>query len=134
MPAVRTAISARPPSARSAISSASALLPGVDQRSALARRYREICEALTADIGGDLTEAERLTVRSAAALAIRAEVLQAAIVRGEDVSPDDAVRLANASARLLAVLKRGRQHRPAPAPPTLAEYVAAKRLAEAAPA
>jgi hypothetical protein len=89
----------------------------------LARRFRDLCEALAADLGEGPTEAEKLTVRSAAALAVHAEELQARIVRGEPVDPDDVIRSANASARLLASLKRSRQRR-APPSPSLHAYLA----------
>jgi hypothetical protein len=132
MPTDRPAAAQRPPSARSAVSNASTMLPGVDGRSALARRFRDLAENLAADIGGELTEAERLTVRSAAALAVHAEELQARIIRGESVNPDDVIRSANASARLLSVLKRGRQRKPTAGPSPLAAYLAEKAREEAA--
>jgi len=38
-------------------------LPGVDGRSPIARRARDIHEALTHDLGNDLTEAQKQLVR-----------------------------------------------------------------------
>lgn len=97
-----------------------------DGRSAGARRFRAICEAFTSEIGGTLTESESGLVRQAAALALRCEQLQAAIVRGETVDDDLLVRISGTAKRLLgaiAVKSDGRK----PAGPTMAEYMAAKQ-------
>ncbi|MFC7396529.1 hypothetical protein ACFQU1_04910 [Chelatococcus sp. GCM10030263] len=60
------------------------------------------------DLGGPdaLTESDRALVRQAAGLIVRSEMLQAAIVNGEDIDENQAIRLANAAARTLAALKR----------------------------
>jgi hypothetical protein len=96
-----------------------------DGRSAGARRYRSLVNAYTAEIGGILTESESGLVRQAAALALRCEQLQAAIVRGEDVDDDLLVRISGTAKRLLgaiAVKSDGRK----PAGPTLQDYLAAR--------
>jgi hypothetical protein len=63
-------------------------------------------------------------VRQAAATTMRAEQLQAAIVRGETVASDELVRLSNASARILSALK-GKQQVKVKGP-SLKEYIAAR--------
>jgi hypothetical protein len=50
-----------------------------DGRSSGARRYRAIVAAFTAEIGGNLTEAEQGLVNQAATLTLRAEHLSAAL-------------------------------------------------------
>jgi hypothetical protein len=102
--------------ARSAVTNGKAF-PGVDGRSRHARRYYDLCADLACDLGGNLSTAEMAIVRQSSALTVRAEELQAAICRGEPVNTDDAVRLANASARLLAALRSKRRlHEPAAVP------------------
>ena len=58
----------------SKISNRSRLLPGVDGRSATARRFRYICAAYEAEAGGNVTEVERDLIRQAAGLTLRAEL------------------------------------------------------------
>jgi hypothetical protein len=103
------------------------LLAGVDGRSALARRFRDLCESLAADLGGALSQADQLTIRSAAALAVHAEELQARIIRGELVDADDVIRSANASARLLASLRTKAQARK-PTVPALRDRLVAEAV------
>lgn len=59
------------PSARSRVSNGKDLfLDGVDGRSVLARRYRDILAQLVSDVGGDPSEAQSLIVRRATTLAV----------------------------------------------------------------
>jgi hypothetical protein len=76
----------------------------IDGRSHGARRFRDLVEAYTAEIGGTLTESESGLVRQAAALALRCEQLQAAIVRGEPVDDDLLVRISGTAKRLLGAI------------------------------
>lgn len=132
-----TAVPATPqrvsPRSRSKVSNGTRLVDGVDGRSSSSRRFRDLCRALADDLGGEagLTEAERLTVRNAAAVTVASEAMQGRILRGEPVDPDELTRLANASARLLGALRTKRTARK-PAGPSLAEYLAEKRAKEAA--
>ena len=67
-------------------------------------------------------------VRQAAALALRCEQLQAAIVRGQAIDDDLLVRISGTAKRLLgaiAVKSDGRK----PAGQTIAQYMAAKAAA-----
>jgi hypothetical protein len=109
---------------RSRITNGTRLLEGIDGRTPSARRFRDLIESFSCDLGGmeRLTEAERALVKQAASVTIRAEQLQAAIVRGEVVDPDELIRLSNTSRRLLASIRR----RAAPKP-TLSGYLAAKQ-------
>jgi len=119
--------------ARSAITNGSRLLDAsIDGRSAPARRFRDLYFSFVAELGGEasLTEAERALCRQAAALTLRAEELQNAIVRGDAVEDEQAVRLANSAARALGQLRR--RARPRPKGPTLLAEIAASLEAERA--
>ncbi|WP_037436194.1 hypothetical protein [Sinorhizobium fredii] len=91
---------------RSAISNGSWRLEGVDSRSALGRRFRDLCVSFANDLGGDasLNEPQRALIRQVAAVTVESEKLQASIVRGESVDPENLVRLNNLQARLVKQL------------------------------
>jgi hypothetical protein len=114
----------RPLTARSRVTNGKRTIEGIDGRSAGARRFRDLMESFASDLGGlrSLNEAERSLIKQAASVTIRAEQLQAAIVRGEAVNPDELIRLSNTSRRLLASIRR----RAAPKT-TLSDYLANKR-------
>lgn len=92
---------------RSAISNGSWLLEGVDHRSALGRRYRDLCMNIADDMGGAsiLSEPQKAMIRQLAAVMVECEKLQSAIVKGEDVDHEVLVRLTNLHARLSRDLK-----------------------------
>ncbi len=134
MSATSQAIARPSPQGRSAVSNGTRLVEGVDGRSSSSRRFRDLCRALADDLGGEasLTEAERLTVRNAAAVTVASEAMQGRILRGEPVDPEELTRLANASARLLGTLRTKRTAKKASGPDALALYLAQKRASEAA--
>lgn len=109
----RLAIAPRQSVNRSAVSNGSRVLTGVDGRSAGARRYRDIVEDLSREIGGDLSAAELLQVRNAATLQMLAEDLAAAQARGEPVDAESLTRAANGATRALAAIRRLRPAKPA---------------------
>ena len=71
--------------ARSCVSNHSDLLPGIDGRSVVARRYRDLFSALCSDAGGmdRMSEARVQLARRYAALAVQAETMEAGLARGE---------------------------------------------------
>jgi len=73
--------------ARSRVSNGADILPGVDGRSGLARRYRDIASAIAADQGGAdrLSEARLQLVRRFAAAACLAEGMEAKLALGEEI-------------------------------------------------
>lgn len=85
------------PASRSLIANNPLKVRGTDGRTVAGRRYRDICIAITADLGGkdNLSEAARILIRQAAALSVQLENLQAKIVAGEDVDTEQLVRLTN---------------------------------------
>jgi hypothetical protein len=71
----------------------------------LVRRFNQLVAAFTSDLGaGDLSNADTALIRQAAALTVRAEQTQAALLRGEAADDDALVRLSNAAARLLNLI------------------------------
>ena len=65
--------------ARSRVSNGKDLLPGVDGRSLIARRYRDISFAIFADAGGidQCSEARQQLIRRFAACSVIAEMMEA---------------------------------------------------------
>ncbi|KAA1174652.1 hypothetical protein FP026_29650 [Rhizobium tropici] len=115
MPSDNANIAALKPTARSRVTNGNALLDGVDGRSVAARRYRDLAMSFADELGGadKLTESETALVKQAAALTVRSEELQAALVRGEKVNEVEITRLTNAVTRTLAALRKpkGKQAR-----------------------
>jgi hypothetical protein len=93
----------RPLTVRSAMTNDPLALRGVDGRSIVARRYRDVAIALADDLGGQdkLSEPSKILVRQAAALTVQTETLQAKIVAGEDVDLEQLTRLSNVLGRTL---------------------------------
>jgi hypothetical protein len=120
MQCFRPNISATRATTRSRISNRSRLLPGVDGRSSTARRFRDICRNYEIEAGGDITEVERDLIRQAAGLTLRAEQLQAAMVRGETVDNDQLIRLSSTAKRLLEAI-RSKAEKKKPAGPSIDE-------------
>jgi hypothetical protein len=105
-PMTRPATAAASPSQRSRVTNGSGLLPGIDGRSALARRYRDLVAGITADLGNDASEALLLQVRNAASLQLHAEELTARTVRGERVDPEAITRANGAASRALSAIRK----------------------------
>lgn len=105
-PMTRPATAAASPSQRSRVTNGSGLLPGIDGRSALARRYRDLVAGITADLGSDASEALLLQVRNAASLQLHAEELTARTVRGERVDPEAITRANGAASRALSAIRK----------------------------
>jgi hypothetical protein len=96
----------------------------VDLRSAAARRYRHLITTFTADIRGNPTELERGLIKQAAALTLKSEGVQAAIVAGQDdADPDAIIRLSSEIRRILTTL-RGKAAQNKPAAPTILDFAA----------
>jgi hypothetical protein len=102
-------------------------LRGVNGNSLGARRLREVAATLADDLGGvdRLSEPVKIQIRQAAALTVEAEQMQARIARGDHVNHEDMVRIANVLNRTLTRL--GLKRPATPKPPSLADYLAAKR-------
>jgi hypothetical protein len=100
------------PEARSRVSNGKDLfLDGVDGRSVLARRYRDILSQLTSDIGGDPSEAQSIIIRRATQLAVWCEQAEAEAAGGKDLNIGEYATATNTLRRLLADLGLERRMR-----------------------
>jgi hypothetical protein len=95
---------------RSAIANGK-LLPGIDGRGRLARRFRDVTEALTRELrtGEALSTAQTALIRQAALIIVQTEEMQLAAARGDAIDPDDVVRLSAIALRILSKLERSRR-------------------------
>jgi hypothetical protein len=99
----------------------------IDGRGHNARRFRDLVAAFSEGFG-DVTEADKALIKTAATLALKMELLQADLVAGKEVDADQLIRLAGTSKRALAAVSAKAVDRK-PAGQTLAEYMAAKARA-----
>jgi hypothetical protein len=92
----------RRPNNRAKVSSKPAMLPGVDGRTLLARRFYDITAAIFADQGGvdRCTEVKIVLIRNYAAAAATAEALNARMAMGEPVDIDQLAKLSSTLVRL----------------------------------
>jgi len=119
---------------RSAVTNGSKLLVGIDGRSPSARRFRDLVQAYTAEIGGDLSQTEMAMIKTAASLSLSAEMMQADIVNGKIVDADELIRLSSEVRRILdAIAEKAGKRKPAAAVMDLHDH-AAKRALERAKA
>lgn len=101
--------SAPAPAKSATVPSAIPLIGQVDGRRRSFRRFKELMRAYGDEIGGfaGLSAAQAAALRNAAVLQLRAEQLEAAIVRGEPADGAELMRLISTSRRLLASLQAG---------------------------
>jgi hypothetical protein len=87
---------------RSRISNGREILPGCDQRLAVARRYRDLIAMIVADLGGlELcSEAKLQLIRRFAAIAVMAEDIEAQLARGERIDVAQHTALSSTLVRL----------------------------------
>lgn len=100
------------------------VLAGVDGRSLMARRFREIFTGIESDLGGDLTEAQRHLVARAATLAIWCEERESELGEGGEFDAPAYATISNALRRLLSDL--GLERRARDVTPRLSDYLAGK--------
>jgi hypothetical protein len=89
------------PSSRSRITNHADLLPGIDGRSATARRFRDLVLSVLEDLGGAdmVSEAERQLVRRVTHLSVEAELMEADRVKGQEIDIDKYIAITNAIGR-----------------------------------
>jgi hypothetical protein len=129
MPAANKTLSIRKPTARSRVSNGADLLPGIDGRSAAARRYRDIAAAIVADQGGllQMSEARMQLARRFAAQAVMAEELEARLAMGEPIKTEEHALISSTLVRLASRL--GLERRVRKVIPDLGDYLEAQAKA-----
>ena len=133
MQALQPRIKPTSATARSRVSNRSRILPGVDGRSATARRFRDICRSYELEAGGDVSEVERDLIRQAAGLVVRGEQMQAALIRGEPVNNDELVRISSTAKRLLETIRAKADKRKPNGAAALQDFLARKAAQADAP-
>ena len=115
-----------PSRARSAVTNHADLLPGLDGRSATARRFRDLVNAFVADMGGlDRCSEIRLgLVRRLAATTVQAEMLEARMINGDAIDIATLCTLASTTVRLSQRL--GLERRARNVTPSVGQYLAAR--------
>jgi len=104
----------RKPDARSRVTNGHDVLPNVDGRSEIARRYFDISSAIISDQGGldRLAEARLQLIRRFSASAVMAEQLEAALARGETIDIGQHALLVSSLCRLsnrIGINRRARE-------------------------
>ena len=119
-----TTIVTRKPRARSRVSNGKDWLAGVDQRSSIARRYRDLMAEAIADAGGasECSQARLQLIRRLAALSVQLEQLEAKLADGADIDIAEYTSLTSTLVRVVSRL--GLQRRSRDVTPSLAEYLA----------
>ena len=92
----------RKPHGRSRLTNKQDLLPGVDGRTVIYRRFRDIASQVALDQGGldQLSEARLQLVRRFAATAVLAEQLEAALANGQEINVERHALLCSTLTRL----------------------------------
>jgi hypothetical protein len=105
-PNPRTPYAVRTPTARAKLTNGTRgmVLPGIDQRSAIARRYRDVICAIIADLGGEsrLSEARLQLIRRFSALVVQAETMEAGLVDGKPFDSSAHAHISSTLVRLAA--------------------------------
>jgi hypothetical protein len=124
-PLDRPSVGARAPALRARVTNHN-LLPGLDGRSATARRFRDLVNAFVADMGGlDRCSQIKLgLVRRLAATTVQAEMLEARMVNGEAIDIATLCTLASTTVRLSQRL--GLERRARNVTPSLGQYLAGR--------
>ena len=115
-----------PSRARSAVTNHKDMLPGLDGRSATARRFRDLVNAVVADVGGldRSTEIKMGLLRRFAAATVQAELLEARMVNGEQIDIGQLCMLASTSVRIASRL--GLERRARNVTPSVGQYLATR--------
>ncbi len=121
----------RKPTARSGVSNGRDVLPGVDGRSVIARRYYDIQTAIIVDQGTAslISEARLQLIRRFSAAAVMAEMLEAKLANGEEISIAEHALLCSTLVRVARQIGVDRIPKDV-GPNNLDDYLASKAAAE----
>jgi hypothetical protein len=121
----RLLVERRPSKQRSRLSNGTKLLPNLDGRTAMARRFKDITSAVLTDQGGadQCSESRLQLVRRFAAAAVLAEQMEARLANGEQIDIAQHGLLCSTLVRIAQRIGINRVARDVS--PTLAEYLAA---------
>ena len=115
----------RPANARSKLTNGTRglVLPGVDQRSAIARRFRDVMCSVVSDAGGveRLSEARLQLIRRFCALVVQAEAMESAFADGAAFDFDAHARISSTLVRLASRI--GLKRAAKDVVPSLSEYM-----------
>jgi hypothetical protein len=113
--------------ARSKVTNHTNLLPDLDGRSALARRFRDLVSAYIADMGGidNCSEVKIGLLRRLAAASVLAEAIEAKAMNGVDIDLSEFCNLASTTVRLSS--RVGIERKPRDVTPSLHEYLDVER-------
>jgi hypothetical protein len=108
---------------RSRLTNGTALLPDIDGRSAIARRFKDITSGILTDQGGadQCSESRLQLVRRFAAAAVLAEQLESRLANGEQIDVQEHALLCSTLARLASRIGINRVAKNVT--PTLSEYL-----------
>jgi hypothetical protein len=108
---------------RSRIGNGKDLLPDIDGRSAMARRFKDITGAVLADQGGadQCSESRLQLVRRFAAAAVLAEQMESRIANGEQINIAEHAQLCSTLVRIAQRI--GLNRVPRDVSPTLSDYL-----------
>jgi hypothetical protein len=117
---------ARKAQARSRVSNGRDVLPGVDNRTMIARRFFDVCQAMISDAAGldRCSEARLQLIRRFAAAAVMAEEMEARLAKGEQIDVAEHAQLSSTLVRLAARI--GINRRIKPITPDLHDYLESK--------
>ena len=121
-----------PVKTRAAVSNHKDLLPGLDGRSASARQFRDLVHRFVSDMGGldRCSEIKLGLLRRLAAATVQAELLEARMVKGEQVNIEQLCTLASTTVRIATRL--GLERVPRDVTPSVKDYVASINGGDAA--
>ena len=113
MPAENPHITPRKPTARSRVSNGRDWLAGVDQRSSIARRYRDLMAEAINDAGGvsECSQARLQLIRRLAALSVQLEALEAKLAEGAEIDITEYTSLTSTLVRVVSRLGIERRSR-----------------------
>lgn len=122
------ALSVRKADARSRVTNGHDILPGVDQRSTHARRYRDLISLIVADQGGldRMSESRLQLIRRFAAQSVQAEAMEADLANGKTIDVAQHSLLCSTLVRLAQRI--GIDRRAKNITPTLRDYLEGKAV------